>query len=225
MMIRVWLSHLLSGDTIAYGGGKSFKMEWASSIKAGGASNASLLSLSAHLGTHIDLPKHFFDYGYTIDYLQPDYFRFKKISIAFIKGKIAGRIIRFDEIKKQILRGSDILLIKTGFIKFKGKKICWQNNPGLDPDIAHGLREYFPTVRAIGLDSISISSWANRELGRAAHKAFLKPDMRTRPFLIVEDMDLSKIKRGSRIKNLTISPLRVRSAEACLCTIEGEIDD
>ncbi len=221
----VWLSHILSEKTFLYGNGTRLKITRDRLIKKGDSSNSSNIKLSSHLGTHIDLPRHFFNNGRTSEHMEPGYFIFNKVSIIHVTGKIAGRIINFEEIKRYIAKGSDIVLVKTGFAKFKGKAVYWQDNPGLDPGIASGLRRDFPTVRAVGIDSISISSWRDRELGRSAHRVFLNDKNRDKPFLIIEDMHLDSIKKGARLKKVIVLPLRVKSVEASPCTVIGEISD
>ena len=65
------------------------------------------------------------------------------------------------------------------------------NNPGLHPDLGRWFRVNYPEIRAVGMDWISISSFAHRETGREAHRAFLDPDGAGQPIVILEDMDLS----------------------------------
>ncbi len=53
----------------------------------------------------------------------------------------------------------------------------WKENYGFHPKLANFIRKNFPKVRIFGFDSISISSFTDRILGREAHKAFLDPNI------------------------------------------------
>jgi kynurenine formamidase len=75
----------------------------------------------------------------------------------------------------------------------------------------------------IGFDFISLSSYAHRDLGREAHRAFLAEleidgDNKD-PILIIEDMDLSKIKIC--LSKIIVSPLRFEMADGAPVTVFG----
>ena len=73
----------------------------------------------------------------------------------------------------------------------------------------------------MGFDSVSVSSFSNRMLGREAHKAFLDP---LNPILLLEDMDLTLLSEDSKIKKLDIAPLRISKCDGLPCTIIAEIE-
>jgi len=61
------LSHIISNETPSYGDRDRFYIEQTSKISDGASANSSKwIFTSNHLGTHIDVPKHFFDNGMTI---------------------------------------------------------------------------------------------------------------------------------------------------------------
>ena len=73
----------------------------------------------------------------------------------------------------------------------------------------------------IGLDTISLSAYSNRELGRLAHHAFLskfnyKGD-NLDPILIVEDMDMSDLFQSP--KKIIVSPILFKNADGAPVTI------
>ena len=84
------------------------------------------------------------------------------------------------------------------------------------------MREKFIDIRVIGFDSISISSWQNRELGKTAHQVFLNPD---NPILILEDMDLREITKNTKLSEVTIMPLRISMCDGLPCSVFGVIDE
>ena len=107
-----------------------------------------------------------------------------------------------------------MLLIKTGFEKYRAEEIYWQNSPGLHPKLAYWLKEKSPSLKAIGIDFISISNLNNRALGRQAHIAFLSKNI-----LLIEDMKLSCV--NSNLKTVIVLPLRVEGADGAPCTAIG----
>ena len=58
----------------------------------------------------------------------------------------------------------------------------------IHPEIPDLLREHLPSLQLFGTDTISISSPAHREEGRACHRSFL---CGSPPILVLEDLDLS----------------------------------
>ena len=71
----ILLSHVLKQDTPSYGNRDKVIIRVNSSIKAGETANSSCLVLSNnHIGTHIDVPRHFtVDGKRTTDYPIGDY--------------------------------------------------------------------------------------------------------------------------------------------------------
>src|ERR1700730_11069100 len=53
----------LDGNLASYPGNTPFSLEAVKRIANGDSSNVSTLHLSAHSGTHVDAPRHFFDEG------------------------------------------------------------------------------------------------------------------------------------------------------------------
>ena len=57
----------LHPDMLVWPGDPAPEVSLAWSIQAGDGSNVTALSISAHAGTHVDAPRHFFDGGLTVD--------------------------------------------------------------------------------------------------------------------------------------------------------------
>ncbi len=99
--------------------------------------------------------------------------------------------------------------------------IEWFKNPGISPDVALYIRSKFPNIRCIGIDSISVSSYSNRELGRKTHQIFLNTDKDlSEPILLLEDVDLSN-DNACRLKTVIICPLLIENVDSSPCTIIG----
>ena len=218
----IYLSYILDDNTPTYGNRNKFICEKKSDISKGDVANDSIIKTTVHIGTHIDMPYHFFEDGQTIENFDVDYFRFT--NILFIDMIPKDVIIKDDLItllKKQTNKDSyDMLIVKTGICHKRYSKDFWQTNYGFDPSIAEYLKMEFSNIRVIGFDSISVSSFANRMLGRKSHKAFLNPKQ---PILILEDMDLTNINKDSKILKLDIAPLRTAKCDGLPCTIIAEV--
>lgn len=208
----IFLSHIINEWTPLYGGEKSITVKKVKSIEKGDSCNKTYWSFPAHTGTHIDAPRHFLDKGRTISNLMPRDLFFKKICLIEVKNTKPGDIINEKDLS--YIKDCELLFIKTGFEKHRNKALYWKNSPALDDKLAGWLRKICPSLRALGIDFISISSLKDRKLGRKAHKAFLGDNI-----LLIEDMKLSSLK-GSP-DSVIIAPLILEEADAAPCTVLG----
>jgi kynurenine formamidase len=215
----IFLSYSLSLTSPSYGGENSLEIAQATSMLNGESSNTQRWIMPNHLGTHVDAPKHFIDSGDTVEKFEASYWGFEHPCCIDIKCQ-PGELVKPEQITGLVNKQTDLLLIRTGFEKHRGEDIYWQENPGLHPDLADWLKNNYPTIRAVGLDSISISSWGDRQTGRAAHKRFLGGD---KPILIIEDMKLSIF--TDDINRIIVAPLVVDSADGAPCTVFAILKD
>jgi kynurenine formamidase len=182
-------------------------------IEKGDSCQVFKIVLQNHWGTHVDCPAHFFLDGKKIADYPPQFWHFKSpqlIKVQLEQEQILTNIDGIDE-------SSDLLLIQTGWSKFRGSDIYSSKNPGLSPELGFYLRNNYPNIRAIGLDLISISSYTNPEIGRLAHKAFLDPQGIGHPILLIEDMFLPLEISG--YKEIIALPLIVEEIDSSPCTI------
>lgn len=205
------LSHTLSSLTPCYGGKKDVVVQAIKQIKLGDSCNTKKISLSLHAGTHVDVPFHFIGKGRKVLDIQPCEWFFSKVNLVNVQVK-AGHLVVPKDMPR--LTNCELLLIKTGFEKYRQKEIYWRNSPGLSPEMAVFLRKKCPSLRAIGVDFISISSLSDREAGRKAHKDLLGNDI-----LLIEDMRLSFLK--SAPGRVLVSPIFVEDADGAPCTVWG----
>ncbi len=222
MTKRLYLSHLLDSQTPTYGNRNQFVCERRSAIAKGDVANDSHIETTVHIGTHIDMPYHFFEEGQTIEDFDSDFFAFNRVH--FLSFTPQERVIHqelIDQLEPIEEKASiELLIIKTGICHQRTTPYFWEENYGFAPEVAHYLRTHFPKVRVIGFDSISVSSFAHRMVGREAHRAFLDP---SHPILLIEDMDLCLLQASSQIKHLTVAPLRIAQCDGLPCTIIAEI--
>lgn len=217
----VLLSHILKQDTPSYGNRDKVIIRVNSSIKAGETANSSCLVLSNnHIGTHVDVPRHFsIDGKRTIDYPISDYV-FEKCQVIDLPKTNACLIGPNDFDSTDIDLGIELLLIRTGYESLRGQDAYWNDNPGLAPELADYLRERFPNLRCVGFDFISVTSWKHRAEGRLAHKAFLAPENGSKEIWAIEDMSLKDA--PTIIKRVVVAPLMVEDGNGTAVTVIAE---
>lgn len=213
----ILLSHIIDNETPTYGNRDCLTIIESSSIKEGSSANSSKWIFSTnHLGTHIDVPKHFFESGKTITDFSLDFWISDKVQIIDIPCMTA-KLIEVDHVSEEINIETEFLLIRTGYEKYRHNDKYWNDNPGLSANVGFWLRLNYPKIRMIGFDFISLTSWIYREEGKQAHKAFLNPEGIGSPICIIEDMALSGIK--STLTKMIVSPLFCRSSNGSPVTV------
>lgn len=209
------LSHVLSPRTPAYGGGAGFSVKPVRAMDRGDLSNAVNLSFSNHLGSHVDAPRHFVVDGKTVDgYAIEDWIFSKPYLVDIRAGE--GEILDVSRFKAALegCSDADLLLVRTGFEGVREQKEYWTSSPAFAPELAHYLKERLPSLAAIGMDCISISSYQYRDLGRLAHKSFLGAGLR-----IFEDLALTDVQAKDELKLIIALPLMFDNADGAPCTM------
>lgn len=215
-----FLSYILDTNTPSYGNKDSVALNKVSSIARGDIANNTHINTTLHIGTHIDMPCHFYDNAQDISHFDGNFWIFNKVLFLEIIPKdtvIKNELIEKLKTIKDI--GYEILVVKTGICHMRNKMEFQINNFGFDPEVYNFLSLHFPNIRVFGFDSISVSSFKYREIGRKAHFAFLNPK---KPILLLEDMDLRKLDNKSVVSSLIIAPLRVSEADGLPCTVLAE---
>jgi len=87
--------------------------------------------------------------------------------------------------------------------------------------LASYIRLELENVRCIGIDSISVSSCQNREIGRKTYNIFLKKEgYKGDPVLLLEDLDLPR-KDLDKLKTILICPLMIENIDSAPCMVIG----
>ncbi len=213
----IYLSHFLNSKTPCYGGNSSqLKIESVNSISAGQSSNSFHISMSNHVGTHIDFPRHFDNTGRTLSDYAPEELSFSSPQIIDLPCP-PEHMISIEDLEGKVSSVTDFLILRTTFEGRRHEETYWKNNPGILPEVGLWMRKSFSSLRAIGFDFISLSCYQKRELGREAHRAFLGPLENHEPILILEDMRLAHI--YGPLKQIIIAPLLIESADGVPVTV------
>lgn len=215
----ILLSHILKQDTPSYGNRDKVIIRVNSCIRGGETANSSCWVFSNnHIGTHIDVPRHFSDSGKkTTDYPIGDYI-FEKVQMISVPCD-GPKLIEGSDLVG-LREDIDLLLIRTGYEAKRGEDEYWNNNPGLSPSLADYLRKRCPNLRCVGFDFISVTSWQHRAEGRLAHKAFLAPEDGSQEIWAIEDMSLANMTQ--QIKKVVVAPLLVEDGNGTAVTVIAE---
>lgn len=220
----IWLSYKIDKNTPVYGGQKGFVSEHQKAIERGDTANTSKWQLPNHIGTHIDFPYHFYQDGQTIVDFPPDFWIFSNRRIQIVEVELPNEelLIKPEHITSDDINfDAELLLLKTGFHTYRNNEKYWQNNPGASIEFSEWIKQHFKQLRLFGIDTISISSWQHRDIGRKVHKKLL--DIK-KPVLIIEDMDLSKVTNETIFKMIYVAPLLIRKSDGSPCTILAEVE-
>ena len=220
----IFLSHLLDEKTPSYGNKNKLSLTLGKSLTHHDSCNESFLTMPMHMGTHIDLPLHFYKDGQSLNDFPTDFWFFNKpiyIKINPLSLVIYHEII--DALKyfsSNQLEECDILLINTGIGEKRKSAVFWEQNPGFSPDLYDFFKSTLPFLKIAGFDSISLSSFQHRDIGKKAHLKFLNPES---PILLIEDMKLDKLSMTDQLQKVIVSPLRVANCDGLPATVIGWI--
>ena len=187
----IHISYPLEKFSPLYPGSPDVSFNPVRSIANKDSANTSMFSFGNHSGTHIDVPLHFCDNGFSVAEMLKAENVFSPAVCIDIAKEPESSINKADieQFAEQIC-DVEALLIRTGFFRYRQPQsdIYATSHPWIQPDVPEYLRDVCPRLKLVGLDTISVSNPSHREEGRAAHRAFLCDKV---PFLLLEDTDLS----------------------------------
>lgn len=219
------LSHPISSLTPAYGGGDRPVLTPDKSIQNSDSCNTMHISMSNHIGTHVDSPYHFNNMGKKLGDFSVDYWFCQEVQLLKCDLDLK-ELCGPKQLSKALNEAceqkdkAEIVILSTGWSELRSEQCYWKEPPGFYPEAADWIRDNFPSVRFFGFDLISISSFAHREIGREAHKSFL---CNKNPIMIVEDMDLRRARIKDTVNNVLISPIFLVDADGAPCTVWANI--
>ncbi len=216
------LSYPLNVNTPVYGDSFPFQIKPEKQISQNDSCNTAIVSFLNHTGTHIDTPKHFNNKGKAVgEYgIEEFIFDFPYVLECLVESNELIMPDIFQE-NRDYLKKCDLLLIRTGFSQYREKKKYKFSNPVIFPDAARLIRSDYENIRAIGIDTISISSCHHRKLGAETHKIFFcNEGYKGSPILLIEDMNLSE--NLESLKKVFAIPLVVEGVDSMPCTVIGE---
>ena len=175
-----------------------FTLEPIKRIARGDSSNVSTLHMSAHSGTHVDAPRHFFDDSPGTEALSLELLigRTRVIEVNSRAGVAAEDLDAID------LSDDVRVLIKTQNSQLWGSPDFHENYVGVVESgakylVAHG-------IKVVGVDYLSVEEF--KKPGAPAHRALLSQGV-----VIIEGLDLSDAEPG--MYELYCLPLRIAGAD------------
>jgi arylformamidase len=175
----------LSPELPCWPGDTAYVLERVQKIDDGATANVSSLTMSVHMGTHVDAPDHFLNNGKTVE----------KIALSVLSGRAYVLYLpEADLITAATLEQAEIpprtrrVLIKTRNSEYWTRQLKeFQTDfVALSPDAAQYLVDR--GVKLVGIDYLSIAPYHQ---GLVAHQILLKAGM-----VILEGLDLSAVTPG-----------------------------
>ena len=164
-------------------------------LAAGGSCNLSELRTSAHIGTHMDAPKHFIEGGASIDTLP--------IAAVIGPARIIAiqdpELIRIAELEPHHLSAGERILFKTQNSERAWKTAEFQQNYTYIP---RETAEYLAArrIQTVGVDYLSVGGY--KKDSAETHRALLGAGI-----WIIEGLNLSQIPPGAY--EMVCLPLRI----------------
>lgn len=223
-MIVKFLSYVIDEKTPTYGNRNTFRCDKKTNILNGDIANDSFIKTTVHIGTHIDMPYHFYENGQTIEDFSDEFWIFNRVAFVEIQPKkliIEDELIKKIEMEK-LSKDLELLIVKTGICNQREEKMFWDQNYGFSPELYNYFITKFPSLRVFGFDSISASSLTNESVGIEVHKKFLNPE---KPVLLLEDMNLTEVSKNIKFNQVIIAPLRIKKCDGLPCTIIAFCDN
>jgi len=181
-----------------YPGNTPFTLEPVKRMATGGSSNVSTLHLSAHSGTHVDAPRHFFDDRPGTESLPLDVLMgpARVIELEAAHGIDAAELGAFD------LSGDVRILFKTPNSRLWGSSTFVPGYVGVTETGARHLVEH--GIKLVGVDYLSVEAF--KTPGAPAHHVLLGAGT-----VVVEGLNLSGVPPGHY--DLICLPLNIVDAD------------
>ena len=195
------ISLSISPNLPTWPGDPGLKLEQYESMDKGSLYNATHISSSVHLGTHIDAPRHFINDGYTVDQIPlevltgPCYVAQLPDGVDEITSEVLDRTEITSEMKRILFGTSNSHYWARGESKFQTDFVA------ITEDGAEWLVER--GVQLVGIDYLSIAPYSESV---PTHIVLLKAGI-----VVLEGLNLSNIMRG--FYELYCLPLKISGAD------------
>ncbi len=190
-----------------------------SRIARGDISDTSVVSFWNHSGTHVDGPAHMVKGAPPLCSFDVSRFIFERPLLVDVSKEDSG-LVRPEDLKAG---KCDFLLLRTGFSRYRTSdpERYRTKSPGLSAEVAWFIVDNFPSLKALGIDSISMAAPEHLEEGIEAHKILFENRGRE-PILLIEDLDLRAL--VNPIRKVYALPLLVEGLDSAPCTVAAEVE-
>jgi len=184
----------LEPSLASYPGNVPFTLEANKRLARGDSSNVSALHMSAHSGTHVDAPRHFFDEGLSTEALPLEMLigRTRVIELRTRGG------ITADDLRTLDLAEDVRVLIKTTNSRLWGDSTFHNDYVGITESAARYLVEH--GIKVVGVDYLSVEVF--KTPGAPAHHVLLGGGT-----IVIEGLNLRDVDPG--VYEMYCLPLRI----------------
>jgi len=197
MMKLIDVSVPLDASLASYPGNTPFSLEAVKRIARGDSSNVSSIHMSAHCGTHVDAPRHFFDNGGDADALSLDMLIGRTRVV-----EVTSRTIAAEDLAKLDLSEDVRVLIKTSNSRLWGDPEFHKDYVGVTESGAKHLVDH--GIKVVGVDYLSVEQF--RFPGAPAHHLLLGGGV-----IVIEGLNLRDVDPG--VYDMYCLPLRVVASD------------
>lgn len=185
----------LDAALASYPNNLPFSLEPVKRLARGDSSNVSALHMSAHTGTHVDAPRHFYDEGTGTEALALDMLigRARVIELEDARGGVAAEHLRHFDLSEDIR-----LLIKTSNSRLWGDPEFHKDYIGVTESGARFLVDH--GIKVVGVDYLSVEVF--KTPGAPAHHVLLAGGT-----IVIEGLNLRDVDAG--VYEMICLPLRV----------------
>ena len=166
-----------------YPGNTPYSLEAVKRIARGDSSNVSTLHMSAHTGTHVDAPRHFFDTAPGAEALPLEML----IGRARVVEVTSRKAIGADELAKIDLSEDVRVLIKTSNSRWWGTPEFHADYVGVSESGARFLVDH--GIKVVGVDYLSVEQF--KTPGAPAHHVLLGAGV-----IVIEGLNLRDVEPG-----------------------------
>ena len=217
------LSYPIKKGQPTWPGNPAFSLEPHTSIAVGDTANTCTIHLFNHYGTHLDGPMHFYGKGIPLDQVPFGQFFFHKPLLLDIPKEPGAKLMPEDLIPhREDVKDADLLLIRTGFSKYRREKpdLYENNGPAVSSRLARYLQDNMSHLKALALDFVSLASYSDTKDGDLAHQIMLGM-YHNRYICIIEDVNMEGLPSGF-LKNAAAVPLIIEGIDSSPVTMWAE---
>lgn len=195
------ISLSISPNLPTWPGDPGLQLEQYESMDKGALYNATKMSSSVHIGTHVDAPRHFLGDGSTVEHLPLEiltgscYVAQLPDGVDAITSDVLGRTEITSEMKRVLFGTSNSHYWARGETKFQTDFVAITED-GAEWLVQHG-------VQLVGVDYLSVAPY---EESIPTHKVLLQAGV-----VIVEGLNLSNVMRG--FYDLYCLPLKIAGSD------------
>ena len=160
---------------------------------------------------------HFYGKGIPLDQVPFGQFFFHKPLLLDIPKEPGAKLMPEDLIPHR-----DLLLIRTGFSKYRREKpdLYENNGPAVSSRLARYLQDNMSHLKALALDFVSLASYSDTKDGDLAHQIMLGM-YHNRYICIIEDVNMEGLPSGF-LKNAAAVPLIIEGIDSSPVTMWAE---